>query len=129
MCPNWAWDLCNNHLRAAKIHGDQVPVDVKRLDKESGKELVSKDVLKLFSYRLGPSGERLDVKEIPHEEVKDKVRFDNNDLVFAKTERRFFRKDELEINGKWTEIPVSQVTDQQDGEAIEPFDRTTEIEV
>jgi hypothetical protein len=117
------------HLRAAKIHGDQVPVDVKKVDKESGKEVVSKEVPKLFAYNLGPSGERLDVKEIPFEEVKDKVRFNENELVFAKTERRYFRKDDLEINGKWTEIPVNDVIDQQEEEAIEPFDRTTNVEV
>jgi hypothetical protein len=118
------------HLRAAKIHGDQEPVKFMKVDKESGKEVIAKDVPKLYSYNLGPSGERLDVKEIRYEEVKDKVRLDNKDLVFAKTERRYFRKDDLEINGKWTEIPIGDVIDQQDdGEAIEPFDRTTNIEI
>jgi hypothetical protein len=61
--------------------------------------------------------------------VRDKVRFNNEDLVFAKSERRYFSKDDLEINGKWTEIPASDVIDKQDGEEIEPFDRTTNIEV
>jgi len=119
------------HLRAAKVHGDQTPVQYKRVDKESGKEVIAKDVPKLFGYHLGPNGERLDVTEIPYEEVKDKVRFDkdNEYLVFAKTERRYFLRDDLEINGKFTEIPVTQVIDKQDEEAIEPFDRTTEIEV
>jgi hypothetical protein len=31
------------HLRAAKIHGDQEPVKFMKVDKESGKEVVSKD--------------------------------------------------------------------------------------
>jgi hypothetical protein len=117
------------HLRAAKIHGDQKKVEYKKVDKESGKDVVAKDVPKLFAYHEGPSGEKLDVKEIPFEEVKDKVGFDNEYLVYANTERRYFFKDDLEINGKFTEVPVSQVVDKQDEEAIEPFDRTTEIEV
>ena len=99
------------------------------MDKDSGKEVVSKEVPKLFGYRLGPNGERLDVKEIPYEEVKDKVR-EGDYLVFAKSERRYFLKDELAISGRWTEVPVSQVVDKEEtGDAIEPFDRTTEIEV
>jgi hypothetical protein len=117
------------HLRAAKIHGDQTPVEYKRVDKESGKEVIAKDVPKLFGYHLGPNGERLDIKEIPYEEVKDKVRFDNEYLLYAKTERRYFLREDLEISGKFTELPVSQVVDKQDEETIEPFDRTTEIEV
>jgi hypothetical protein len=118
------------HLRAAKVHGDQKAVEFSKVDKESGKQVVARDVPKLFGYNLGPNGERIDVKEIPYDEVKDKVRFSENDLVFAKTERRYFLKDDLEISGKWSEVPPSQVIDkQEDGEVIEPFDRTTEIEV
>jgi len=117
------------HLRAAKIHGDQKPVEYKRVDKESGKEVIAKDVPKLFGYHLGPNGERIDVTEIPYEEVKDKVRFDGDYLVYAKTEKRYFFKEDMEILGKFVELPVSQVVDKQDEEPIEPFDRTTEIEV
>jgi len=117
------------HLRAAKIHGDQKPVEYKRVDKESGKEVVAKDVPKLFGYHLGSNGERIDVIEIPYEEVKDKVRFNGEYLVYAKTEKRYFLRDDLEISGKFTELPATQVIDKQDDEAIEPFDRTTEIEV
>ena len=118
------------HLRAAKVHGDQKAVEFKKVDKDSGKEVVARDVPKLFGYRLGPNGERLDIKEIPYEEVKESVRFKSQDLVFAKSERRYFLKDDLEVSGKWTEVPPSQVIDkQEDGEVIEPFDRTTDIEV
>jgi len=118
------------HLRAAKVHGDQQEVEYTKVDKESGKQVVARDVPKLFGYHVGPNGERLDVKEIPYEEVKDSVRFDKDELVFAKTERRYFLKDDLEVSGKWTEVPPSQVSDkQEDGEVIEPFDRTTDIEV
>ncbi|MDA4129143.1 MAG: hypothetical protein OK457_00075 [Thaumarchaeota archaeon] len=117
------------HLRAAKIHGDQKPVEFVKVDNQSGKEVVSKEVSKLYSYHFGPNGERLDVNEIPFEDVKDTVRFDNNSLVFAKSERRFFLKEDLEINGRWTEVPPFQAVDKQEEETIEPFDRTTDIEV
>lgn len=74
------------HMRAAKVHGDQKPVEFIRVDKDSGKEVVARDVPKLFGYHLGPNGERIDVREIPYDEVKDGVRFNSKDLVFAKTE-------------------------------------------
>jgi hypothetical protein len=128
--PELGLGVVQYHLRAAKVHGDQVTVVVRKVDGESGKEVISRDVPKMYSYRLGPNGERLDVKEIPFEDVKDKVCYENQDLVFAKTERSFFRKDELEINGKWIEVPPDHVVDKQDdGEMIEPFDRTTDIDV
>jgi hypothetical protein len=117
------------HLRAAKAHGDQKPVSFVKVDRESGQQVVGRDVPKLFSYKLGPNGERLDVTEIPYEEVKDKVKFNDEYLVFAKNEKRYFLKDQLEINGLWTEIPPNQTVDKQDGEDIAPFDRTTDIEV
>ena len=82
---------------------------IRNLVKKSSPE----DVPKLFVYHLGPSGERLDVKEIPYEEVKDEVR-DGDYLVFAKSERRYYLKEELEISGKWTEVPASQITDKQE---------------
>lgn len=118
------------HLRAAKAHGDQQPVKFVKVDGVSGKEVVSREVPKLFKYKLGPNGERMDVQEIPQEEVKDSVRYAGEYLVFARNERRFFLKDELEISGKWIEVAPSQVIDkQEDGRAIEPFDRTTKIDV
>ena len=117
------------HLRAAKAHGDLEPVKFVKIDRESGKEVVSREVPKMYRYNLGPSGERLDVQEISQEEVKEKVRYAGELLVSIRNERRFFLEDELEISGKWIEIPSSQVIDKQDGEEIEPFDRTTRIEV
>ena len=33
------------------------------------------------------------------------------------------------MSGKWVEVPLDQVVDKQDEEEIEPFDRTTKIEV
>jgi hypothetical protein len=117
------------HLRAAKVHGDQKAVDFKKVDTDTGKEVVSREVPKLYGYRLGPHGERIDVKEIRYDEVRDQVR-NGEYLVFAKSERRYFLKDELRINGKWTEIPLSQVVDKQEtGDVIEPFERTPLIEV
>lgn len=117
------------HLRAAKAHGDLQPVKFTKIDKESGKEVVSREVPKLYRYKIGPNGERLDVEEVPQEEVKEKVRYGGEYYISARNERRYFLKDELEISGKWIEIPASQVIDKQEGEEIELFDRTTRIEV
>lgn len=117
------------HLRAAKAHGDLQPVKFIKIDKESGKEVVSREVPRLFRYKLGPNGERLDVQEVPQEEAREKVRYDGDFYISARNEKRFFLKDELEISGRWIEIPASQVVDKQNGEEIEPFDRTTRIEV
>jgi hypothetical protein len=117
------------HLRAGKAHGDLQPVKFTKIDKESGKEVVSREVPKLYRYKIGPNGERLDVEEVPQEEVREKVRYGSEYYISARNERRYFLKDELEISGKWIEIPASQVIDKQDGEEVEPFDRTTRIEV
>jgi hypothetical protein len=117
------------HLRAAKAHGDLQPVKLVKVDKETGREVVSREVPKLYRYRLGPSGERLDVEEVPQEEVKEKVRYGVDFLIQVRNERRFFLKDELEVSGKWIEVPADRVIDKQGGEEIEPFDRTTHIEV
>ena len=119
------------HLRAAKVHGDQKKVEYVKIDKESGKEVVSKEAPQLFSYTPTPSGERTDVKEIPLSEVNEKVKFENNEPVFARIEKQYFLKEDLESSDKWTAVPASQVVDRQveDGQIIEPFDRTTDIEV
>jgi hypothetical protein len=117
------------HLRAAKAHGDLQPVKFIKIDSESGKEVISREVAKLYRYRVGPNDERLDVQEVPQEEVKQKVRYGEDFLITARNERRFFLKDELEISGKWIEVPAERVVDKQDGEEIEPFDRTTKIDV
>lgn len=117
------------HLRAAKAHGDQKKVEFAQVDKQTSKEVVSREVPKLYAYRLGSSGERIDVKEIPFDQVKDKVRYVADEFVFAKNERRFFLKEDLEISGKWSEVPREDVIDKQEGEAVEPFERTTDIEI
>lgn len=117
------------HLRAAKAHGDLQPVKFMKIDKETGKEVVSREVPKIYRYKLGPNGERLDVEEVPQEEIKEKIRYHGEYYISVRNEKRFFLKDELEISGKWIEVPASQVIDKQGGEEIEPFDRTTRIEV
>jgi Ku70/Ku80 beta-barrel domain len=118
------------HLRAAKAHGDQQTVKFVKVDSVTGKEVVSREVPKLFRYKLGSNNERIDIQEIPQEEVKDSVRYGGDYLVFARNERRYFLKDELEASGKWIEVPSDRITDQQeDGQTIEPFDRTTKIDV
>jgi hypothetical protein len=117
------------HLRAAKAHGDLKPVNVVKLDKKSGKEVVSREVPRMYRYKEGPDGERLDVTEIGFEEAKKKVRFDGKYMVSVKNEKRFFLKHELEMSGTWIEVPVDRIVDKQDGEEIEPFERTTRVEV
>ena len=117
------------HLRAAKAHGDLQAVKFTKVDRDSGKEVLSREVPRLYRYRIGPSGERLDAQEIPQEEVREKVRYEADYHVSARNERRFFLKDDLEISGKWVEVPTANVVDRQNGEDIEPFDRTTKIEV
>jgi hypothetical protein len=117
------------HLRAAKAHGDLKPVNVVKLDKKTGKEVVSREVPRMYRYREGPDGERLDVMEIGFEEAKKKVRFDGKFMVSVKNEKRFFLKHELEMSGTWIEVPVDRIVDKQDGEEIEPFERTTRVEV
>ena len=117
------------HLRAAKAHGDLQAVKFTKIDRESGKEVISREVPKMYRYKLGPSGERVDVQEVPQDEIREKVRYAGEYLLSVRNEKRFFLKDELEVSGKWVEIPANQVVDKQGGEEIEPFDRTTRIEV
>lgn len=117
------------HLRAAKAHGDLQPVNFVKLDKKTGREVVSREVPMMYRYKEGPSGERLDMQEITYDEAKKGVRFNGKFLVTVKNEKRYFLKNELELQGKWIEVPAAQIVDKQDGEEIEPFDRTTRIEV
>ncbi len=117
------------HLRAAKAHGDLQPVRVVKLDRKSGKEVVSREVPRIYTYKEGPGGERLDVKEVSSEEAKKYVRYRGESPITVRTEKRYFLKYELEFTGKWMEIPLDQIIDKQDGEEVEPFDRTTRIEV
>lgn len=116
------------HLKAAKAHGNLKPVDFVRVDTETGKEVVTHDVPKFYHYSQGPGGERQNYSEIPNDEVRSNVKY-NGDQVTAKNEKRFFLKDDLEVSGKWVEVPPQRVVDKQDGEEIRPFDRTTTIEV
>jgi hypothetical protein len=116
------------HLKAAKAHGNLKPVEFTRVDTETGKEVVTRDVPKFYRYTEGTSGERQNYQEIPNEDVKSNVKY-NGDNVTAKNERRFFLKDDLEVTGKWIEVPKERVVDKQDGEEIRPFDRTTTVEV
>jgi hypothetical protein len=127
--PSLGLGAVDYHLRAAKAHGDLKPVQFVKLDKKTGKEVVSREVPRMFRYTLGPAGERLDLQEISPEEAKKKVRYDGKFLVSVRNEKRYFLKHELEMSGQWVEVPFDRVVDKQDGEEIEPFDRTTHIEV
>jgi hypothetical protein len=117
------------HLRAAKAHGDLKPVNFVKLDKKTGKEVVSREVPTMYRYKEGPGGERIDVEEISFEEAKKKVRYDGKYLVSVRTEKRYFLKHELEMSGAWIEVPITRIVDKQDGEEVEPFERTTRVEV
>jgi len=117
------------HLRAAKAHGDLQPVKVVKLDKKTGKEVVSREVPRIYRYKEGPSGERLDVQEVSTEEARKHLRFKGEYPVSVRNEKRYFLKYELEFTGKWIEVPLEQTVDKQEGEEVEPFERTTRIEV
>ncbi len=117
------------HLRAAKAHGNLQPVSFVKIDKETGKEVVSREVPVIYRYEEGPSGERLDLEEISRDEAKKHVRYNGKFQISVRNEKRYFLKNELELSGKWIEVPLARIIDKQDGEEIEPFDRTTRIEV
>jgi hypothetical protein len=117
------------HLRAAKAHGNLQPVSYIKIDTKTGKEVVSREVPVMYRYKEGPSGERLEMQEVSRDEAKKHVKYQSKYQISIKTERRFFLKNELEMSGKWVEVPLNQIVDKQGDEEIEPFDRTTKIEV
>jgi hypothetical protein len=115
------------HLRASKAHGDLKQVNVIKLDKKTGKEVVSREVPRIYRYKEGPDGQRLDLQEVSPEEANKFVRYKGQFPITVRTERRYFLKYELEFTGKWIEVPLTQTMDKQDGEEVEPFERTTRI--
>jgi len=117
------------HLRAAKAHGDLQPVKVTKLDRKTGKEVVSREVPRIYRYKEGPNGERLDVQEVAPDEAKKLVRYKGEFPISVRTEKRYFLKYELEFTQKWIEVPLDQIIDKQDGEEVEPFERTTRVQV
>jgi hypothetical protein len=117
------------HLRAAKAHGNLQPVSYIKIDTKTGKEVVSREVPVMYRYKEGPSGERLEMQEVSRDEAKKHVKYQSKYQISIKTEKRFFLKNELEMSGKWVEVPLNQIVDKQGDEEIEPFDRTTKIEV
>jgi hypothetical protein len=117
------------HLRAAKAHGNLQPVSFVKIDTKTGKEVVSREVPVLYRYKEGPSGERLEMQEVSRDEAKKHVKYDGKYQISVRTEKRFFLKNELEMSGKWVEVPLAQIVDKQGEEEIEPFDRTTKIDV
>ena len=88
------------HLRAAKAHGDLQPVSFVKIDKKTGKEVVSREVPVIYRYKEGPGGERLDVEEITPDEAKKHVRYDGKYQISVRNEKRFFLKNELEMSGE-----------------------------
>lgn len=121
------------HLRAGKAKGDQQELRIKHVEKETGREVISREVSRLFRYTEDGEGKRSGLQEISYSEAKEKVRFSSADgqewKVSVRTEKRFFDKELLE-KGEWKEVPESQVVDVQDEtDTVEPFDRTQRIEV
>src|SRR5437588_12548903 len=66
------------HLRAAKAHGDLKPVVVVKLDKKTGKEVVSREAPRMYRCKEGPDGERLDVMEVGSAEAKKNGPYNGN---------------------------------------------------
>ena len=79
-----------------------------------------------------PEGKRSDPIEVSYEETKEKLRYPSTDglewLNSARKESRFFDSARLE-KGEWVEVPRERVVDKQDEEQVEPFDRTSRIEI
>ena len=122
------------HLRAGKAKGDQQEVKVKHIDRVTKREVVSKEVARLYRYTEdGSTGKRSLPQEITYGEAKEKVRYAAGDgqdwKISVRTEKRFFDKELLD-KGEWKEVPADQVVDVQDEtQTVEPFDRTQRIEV
>ena len=137
--PNLNLNNIEYHVKAGKVKGDMPELVIKKIDKETGKEVVSKEVVRLYRYREDAQGQRSDVQEVSYDEGKEKVRFIDSPTgelqnteewkVSAKLERRFFDKELLEVKGLWEEITADRVVEKQDGEEVAPFDRTQRLEV
>lgn len=127
------------HVKAGKVKGDMPELVIKKIDKTTGREVVSKEVVRLYRYKENEQGERAGLQEVSYDEGKQKVRFIDSPTgelqnteewnVSAKLERRFFDKELLEVKGLWEEITADRITDKQDGEEVAPFDRTQRLDV
>ena len=69
------------------------------------------------------------MQEVPPDEAKKYVKYKGELPITLRNEKRYFLKYELEFTGKWIEVPLDQIIDKQDGEEVEPFERTTRVEV
>ena len=108
-----------------------------------GPKVVSKKVMRYYRYRELPNGEREDIKEVPYEEAKKFIRYedpqggDEEFKVTVKYEERLFVSDEQGNALFDREVPPSEVLEYQeieeDGktseEEVSPFDRTEVVEV
>jgi len=124
------------HLRAGKIHGVmQVPA-IKKVDRETGKEVVSKEKVVFYRYKLDAEGKRTEIAEVSYDEAKARVRYIDGRpepaqewLISAKVEDRCFEKEALEVKGQFLEVPKERVANMQDGEEVAYFDRSQSLEV
>jgi hypothetical protein len=137
------------HLRFGKAKGNAEKVTVDHVSRVTGRPCISKEVARLYRYRegspevmdvttakdgalgVGPKGIHQDLKPITYDEAKAKVRYDAPDgpwLISAKSEKRFFDAEGVR-QGKWEEVPESEVADFQDGGEVSPFEATKRLEV
>jgi hypothetical protein len=121
------------HLKCGKSKGNAEKVGVRRVDRTTGKEVESKEVVRLYRYTEDPTThERTEQIEVPYDEAKAKIRFAGEGgpwLISARAEKRFFDREALATGKGWLEIPAANVADRQGEEEVSPFTRTTRIEV
>ncbi|HYB75601.1 MAG TPA: hypothetical protein VEC08_01450, partial [Nitrososphaerales archaeon] len=84
-----------------KAHGSQEKTKVVHLDRETGREVVSKEVVRFYRYTQDADGKRSDYTEVSYEEAKGKVRFGSTDgcdwLVTSRAEKRYFDAPQLAL--------------------------------
>jgi len=120
------------HLRAGKVKGDQEKVQTTSIDKQTGRTVKGMKRPILYRYREGANGEKLDLTEIDYESMKKNARYLSSDgeewLLSTRIEERFFDAEKL-LAGEWEQIPAERVVDKSGEDEVEPFDRTTKLEV
>ena len=124
------------HLRAGKVHGDMQTVAVKKIDRETGKEVVSKEKVVFYRYKLDAEGKRTEITEVSYDEAKSRVRYIDGRpepaqewLISTKVEDRCFEREALEVRGQFLEVPKERVANMQDGEEVAYFDRSQSLDV
>lgn len=117
------------HIKAAKAETDQYSAPIKKLDKATGREVVGKEVVRFFAYKVGEDGLRQEERELSYDEAKAGLRFNGEFQISGKNVTRYFDKSALENkdNPQWIEVPGDNIVDTQDGQEVEEFTRTERI--